>query len=207
MALVQWQPEEIDIFFPGVSWFARNIHYFDPTLWASSAFRYFWESFRREAVRQIAHETTNIGRQVGIQAGQRANEALARLMETAQWVVANLRDTAAGGYRFLENYYTELPSLNPAQRRELLARIDRPPIERPTGRMKMPMSGEFVDKHGAPGGANQRSCPDWLLPLILGFYNPPNWGVRDGTRKVYGKRKASISPKANNKRRRRSSRN
>ncbi|QIJ55567.1 VP3 [Lepus polyomavirus 1] len=207
MALVQWQPEEIDILFPGVQWFARNIHYFDPTLWASSAFRYFWDSFRREAVRQIAYETTNIARHAGTQVGARANDALARLMESAQWVVANLRDAATAPYRMLENYYTELPSLNPAQRRALFARLEASPIDRPTGREKMPLSGEFIDKHGAPGGAQQRSCPDWLLPLILGFYNPPNWAVSDGTRKVYGKRKASNRPKANNKRRRRSSRN
>ncbi|NMW17390.1 hypothetical protein HKK71_29450, partial [Bacillus paranthracis] len=79
-------------------------------------------------------------------------------------------------------------------------------------------SGEFIEKFEAPGGANQRTAPQWMLPLLLGLYGSvtsalkayedgPNKKKRKLSRGSSQKTKGtSASAKARHKRRNRSSR-
>ncbi|AWD33760.1 VP3 [Glis glis polyomavirus 1] len=202
MALAPYNPDiDYDILFPGVSWFARNIRYFDPTFWTTRLWQRFVEGLQREAVRQIAHETNALGARAREQAALTLREAVARVVENTQWVFTNLGQGASNLYASVERYYAELPGLNPAQRRALMERLPREDIVVPQ-QDSLPQSGDFVVRYEAPGGANQRSCPNWLLPLILGIYDT-TWG--EPVSKHATKRKSSAEdtgPKTNCKRKR-----
>lgn len=101
--------------------------------------------------------------------------------------------TAPGeAYRGLRNYYAELPGVNPAQRQQMLRTIERQNAQQAlrteVGRDVQSVtpspkssgfteSGNVIQRYMPPGGAMQRTCPDWMLPLILGLYGDinPTW--------------------------------
>ncbi|AGR44741.1 VP3 [Zetapolyomavirus delphini] len=236
MALVEWRPELIDYNFPGVRWLARNVEYFDPRFWASELWRVFMESVAREGAAQIEAASTALaeqGRSV-------AADAIARSLENANWVISETGALARRGldvtgalvrqagqravqstgsiitnaYTNLGDYYRGLTPLRPPQRRAMLRELEK-------SERQQTITGEVVYKAPAPGGANQRITPEWMLPLILGLYNHPTWGVPDAVtalkssqekeENVSKKRKRSCETtqpgaKTNCKRRRRSTR-
>ncbi|QIQ69381.1 viral protein 3 [Betapolyomavirus callosciuri] len=211
MALVPYR-EEIDILFPGVQWFARNVHYFDPTFWASELFRNFLTSLRTEAGRQIGYATTEVARYTQRTTRQAVQAVIARLLEEAQWAVSSVvsssiesvRRAYAGlgrVYTQLGAYYTELGPLRPPQIRAVLERVHQ--LEMQEEALKVPLSGERIYKQEPVGGAEQRQCPDWLLLLILGILDQNYSFTEDG---LQGQRKrktsTSTSSKTSAKRRR-----
>nr|BAQ55554.1 VP2 minor capsid protein [Bat polyomavirus 6d] len=204
MALQVWQPE-IDILFPGISSLARFLNYIDPTNWAGDLFRavgrYFWETAQRSGRNLLEQEI----RAVGQRAAGGFSETLARYFENARWAI---RHYPADLYGRLQQYYTDLPPLNPAQLRELSRRVGGPdqPYKLYDSHVK---SAEFVTKSPPPGGAHQRTTPDWLLPLILGLYGDisPSWAdtleeleeEEDGPKKKKrASQRSSRSAKTNN---------
>ena len=219
MALVQWVPEQVDILFPGVNWLVRNIHYFNPAIWAQEAFRVVWQQIQRETVRQIAYEANRAvqqrGQEVGQQLGQLAVDGLARVIENGQWVLSTTPERIASGvssaYQGLASYYGQLTHIRPSQQSQVARSLQ---VGQQAGPISFttPQSGEFIKQYDSPGGAEQRRCPNWLLPLILGFYNTPVWTAakkkveETKPKNVYRKRKSSASSKTNYKRRRISTR-
>lgn len=216
MALVQWVPEQVDILFPGVSWLVRNVHYFNPATWATEAFRVLWSQIQRETVRQITYETQRAVQRGGQELGNLAVDGLARIVENGQWIVTNTPQRVADGvssaYQGLASYYGQLTHLRPVQQRQLQISEASATTAAPV-LVTTPQSGEFISQYTSPGGAHQRHCPNWLLPLILGFYNPPVWNtgkkeaedIKNGNSKTR-KRQSSSSAKTNSKRRRVSTR-
>nr|QIQ69359.1 viral protein 2 [Sciurus carolinensis polyomavirus 1]QIQ69366.1 viral protein 2 [Sciurus carolinensis polyomavirus 1] len=214
MALVPYyDPADYDILFPGVSWLARNIHYFDPSLWTTRIWQTFVQSLQRQAYRQISYQTSELASRAGQQAtelavrtGQQAatslSDALAKIVEATQWVVTNIQDAISGSYSAITDYYAELPGLNPPQRRALLARIESMGTD--LEKAGIPRSGEFVQKYAAPGGASQRTCPNWILPLILGLYETPESWTQPISKNATKRKRSSENSgsKVNNKRRR-----
>lgn len=189
MSLVPWFPE-VDYLFPGAQLFARyTVHSLDLlNAWAQSLFqavgRAVWDSIIQEGRRQIGNaqqELTAIGTHA-------VTDAMARVAENTRWVLRHAPQTlwnalsqAPNPYAALRDYYTALPGINPAQSRALERRLRQAeqPRERPGDSPWSLFSGESVDKvQHAPGGANQRMAPDWMLPLILGLYGDitPSWG-------------------------------
>lgn len=200
MALQEWFPDwrNLDLEYPGMTELARFVNYINPANWAGDVFhavgRYIWDSLQREGQRRIGHLTNDLA----MTASQRVANILARYFENARWVVTHL---PARLYTHLDDYYRELPPINPPQMRDVARRVGVPPpyrydryafefttptpeytasTERPptTGR---PKSGQTVETHKyqSPGGAEQRSAPDWLLPLLLGLYGDitPAWSA------------------------------
>ncbi|AWD33690.1 VP3 [Alphapolyomavirus aflavicollis] len=119
--------------------------------------------------------------------------------QTGQVVTGAIQNTGqllltapSEAYRGLRNYYAELPGVNPAQRQQMLRAIERQnaqqalrtelgrdvqsvtPSPKSSGFTE---SGNVIQRYMPPGGAMQRTCPDWMLPLILGLYGDinPTW--------------------------------
>ncbi|BAQ55566.1 VP2 minor capsid protein [Bat polyomavirus 5a] len=174
MALSLWRPADYyDILFPGVNSFVQAINVVEH--WSSSLFnylgRYIWESLAREARLQIGQATSSLA----LRAHHSFHDALARVAENTRWV---LTTGPANVYSALSDYYAQLPPLNPPQVRQLERRLER--RRRAITSDEAPHnSGEVVQKYDAPGGAHQRTTPDWMLPLILGLYGDitPAWGA------------------------------
>ncbi|AWD33766.1 VP3 [Panthera leo polyomavirus 1] len=182
MALIPYIGE-LDIYFPGAMHIARFIHYIDPTNWAVDLYqalgRYVWEGLQRAGQRfldnqrlQLEHAT----RELAQRGAQTAAEALAQYFENARWAISNFNPQNL--YRGLENYYRQLPPLNPIQRRQLDRRAGLPVPDRVLAIEDNVKSADYVERYAPPGGAFQRQTPDWMLPLILGLYGDinPSWG-------------------------------
>ncbi|BAA03037.1 VP2 [Epsilonpolyomavirus bovis] len=221
MALVPYIGD-LDIFFPGAETISRFVYSIDPFRWASYLYnivgRAVWEHLFRETRRQIAYHTTDIAGRTA----QSIHHTIANFLENVRWTVSHLGTNLYSG---LHNYYRQLPPLNPPQSRELARRLgvpqpDRQIFEKGEEGMKHPVSAEYVEKYGAPGGAEQRVAPDWLLPLLLGLYGDltPAWEAEveeeenEQDEEEYEppqkriKRTAKSSSKVNNKRGDRSAR-
>ncbi|BBG62155.2 minor capsid protein VP3 [Rousettus leschenaultii polyomavirus 2] len=214
MALQVWRPDFDDIMFPGAMHVARFINYIDPTNWAGDLFRaigrYFWESAQRSSRQMIEGEMRGLAARTATS----ISETLALFFENARWAI---RSAPSDLYGRLQQYYAELPTLNPPQLREVSRRLGNDYDLYNANFNKQITSAQYVAKTAAPGGANQRHTPDWLLPLILGLYGDisPSWEAtleeleeeEDGPQKK--KRRPTVksgqashrSTKANNKRR------
>ncbi|AFU25581.1 VP2 [Alphapolyomavirus quartipanos] len=184
MALVPWRdPDYYDILFPGVQSFSYAINVVAD--WSGSLFhaigRYIWDTVTSEARRQIGHASN----QVIVRGTHAFQDSLARILENARWVV---QAGPTNIYNFLDNYYRELPPVNPPQARQMYRRLGqkyrfaREAYQIPD-RYNLANSetesGETVEFYKHPGGANQRVTPDWMLPLILGLYGDitPTWST------------------------------
>ncbi|AFU25614.1 VP2 [Betapolyomavirus calbifrons] len=176
MALQVWIPD-LDLDFPGVRPFVRFVNYIDPAQWATDLFqavgRYFWQTAQRYGQNLIEHELRETSRELAVTAVTSVSDVLARYFETARWAVSLLPRNI---YQSLQNYYQELPPLNPIQVRQLQRRIGGTIPDRLTFHDTI-QTAEYVEKAEAPGGANQRVAHDWLLPLLLGLYGDisPSW--------------------------------
>nr|P03098.3 RecName: Full=Minor capsid protein VP2; AltName: Full=Minor structural protein VP2 [Alphapolyomavirus mauratus]AAA67121.1 VP2 [Alphapolyomavirus mauratus]CAB59365.1 VP2 protein [Alphapolyomavirus mauratus] len=202
MALIPRRPADYyDILFPGVQSFTHALDVIHG--WGHSLFQsvgeYIWDTLRRET--QGAVESAV--RDLSLQTTHQFLDAIARMMENSRWVVTNLpREAYSRIYGGLQNYYAELPGINPAQRRQIeraLEYSNRPSIEDANSRQVLEAelgrpdvqrrsqqqedssswfeSGANIMRYFAPGGAHQRVTPDWMLPLILGLYGDisPTW--------------------------------
>nr|QYW06877.1 MAG: Agno [Sheep polyomavirus 1] len=224
MALQEWFPPlDLDLDYPGMRQLARFINYINPVNWAGDLFhqvgRMMWDQLQRQARRQIAYTTTEVAHRTGTL----VSDYLARYFENARWVVTHLPREA---YISLDRYYRELPPLNPIQQRAVARRVGIPqpyrydlykdyelPQATPgPSTTAMPQSGQSVKRREAPGGAEQRTAPNWMLPLLLGLYGDitPAWAEdiaqieeeEDGPKKKKPRR-ASTSTKTNSQRRNR----
>lgn len=226
--LVLWRPD-FDIDFPGMRTLARFINYISPENWGIDLLRamgeYLYQVLQRERRRQIEQMRREMARRVG----ETVEDRMARYFENARWAVTNVISAPANLYRYLGDYYRALPAPNPIRARQLARhlgqeepyRYDRFETEQEkqtfTPRQK---SAEYVERYEAPGGAYQRTTPDWMLPLILGLYGDisPTWGkliqkieeeVEEEEEKENGPQKkkprtTNRGSKTNNKRRNRS---
>ncbi|AWD33743.1 VP3 [Mastomys natalensis polyomavirus 2] len=202
MALIPWRPADYyDILFPGVQSFTHAldvVHGWGHSLFQSVG-QYIWDTLRRETQGAIEGAV----RDLSVQTTHQFLDSVARMLENSRWVVTNLPREAYGRvYGGLQNYYTQLPGINPAQRRQMERAIEyanRPSIEDANTRQVLESevgrpealrgsqqqsdsstwfeSGANIIKYFAPGGAHQRVTPDWMLPLILGLYGDisPTW--------------------------------
>ncbi|ABB04265.1 putative VP3 [Gammapolyomavirus corvi] len=183
MALQVWTPN-IDYLFPGVNSFVDALYHVNPLDWGPSLFRdlgqQIWDFIIQTGRRHLGDAT----RAAVEQSASTLFDLLARATESATWYVV---ETPVSTYRFLEDYYRQAPILRPDARRGLAIgmrddilepipvpqRLEKvaefPKLEEPSGQKVAPTL--------APGGAHQRSCPDWMLPLILGLYGTvfPGW--------------------------------
>ncbi|AKP40988.1 VP2 protein [Pan troglodytes troglodytes polyomavirus 1] len=183
MALQLFNPEEYyDILFPGVNAFVNNIHYLDPRHWGPSLFsaisQAFWHVVRDDipalTSREIQRRTERFFR-----------DSLVRFLEDTTWTIVN---APINIYNSIENYYSNLSPIRPSMVRQVAEREgaqisfghsythtidDANSIQEVTERLDLQTkihSGEFIEKTIAPGGANQRTAPQWMLPLLLGLY-------------------------------------
>ncbi|BAX01885.1 VP3 protein [Rhinolophus hildebrandtii polyomavirus 1] len=183
MALQQWIPD-YDVDFPGVRPLVRFLNYIDPYTWAADLYhsigRYFWETAQRIGQNVIEEEITQISRDLAVRTVTSLSELIAVYFENARWAVSLLPRSI---YNSLETYYAELPGINPAQARQLYRRIGEVPLgQRPVpvlhgGAVPQQFSAQYVERYPPPGGAEQRTAADWMLPLILGLYGDisPSW--------------------------------
>ncbi|BAZ96571.1 minor capsid protein VP2 [Rhinolophus blasii polyomavirus 1] len=184
MALQQWIPD-YDIDFPGIRPLVRFLNYIDPYTWASDLYhsigRYFWETAQRIGQNVIEEELTELTRELAVRTVFSMSEMIALYFENARWAVSLLPRSI---YNSLETYYAELPGINPIQARQLYRRLGEVPLA--GGPISGPISGgpvpqqfsaQYVERYPPPGGADQRTAADWMLPLILGLYGDisPSW--------------------------------
>ncbi|QBR53198.1 VP2 structural protein [Tree shrew polyomavirus 1] len=203
MALVPWMPE-IDYLFPGLTSFSYYLNIVAD--WWESLFhvvgREIWRRLLSQAHRQLGEAT----RAIAVRSQNEIMDMIARIAENARWAVTN---GPVHLYSSLENYYRELPGINPAQlrqqyrfRREAAPSITdfRVQDQQQQREVQDVKSGHYVEHYGPPGGAHQRVTPDWMLPLILGLYGDitPTWEVElhtleeqeDGPRKKKARMRA-----------------
>ncbi|AFU25593.1 VP2 [Alphapolyomavirus septipanos] len=185
MALVPWFPE-VDYLFPGLNSFS----YFLNALldWGESLIhavsRDIWQQILRQTRLQITQTTTALA----TRGTYELQDRLARIIENARWA---LTSGPMHVYNSVESYYRDLPRLNPIQLRQRYRLLgEQPPdlaeFQRQDAEIRReiwgegPRSGDYVEMHGAPGGAHQRVAQDWMLPLILGLYGDiePAWGIQ-----------------------------
>lgn len=146
--------------------------------------RWFWNVIERDLERQIGYSS----RALAARSARDFNAAVDKLVDTVRWTVRQLsRDL----YKTTRDYYKQLPPVRPSQYRqvhEMYKSGNQRWIEYENSRSpggwsaeNKPASpadsGEFVAETLVPGGAGQRSTPDWMLPLILGLYGAlnPEW--------------------------------
>ncbi|AGU68320.1 structural protein VP3 [Butcherbird polyomavirus] len=173
MALEVWQPPAIDILFPGATEIANGIYSLNPLEWGPSLFnriaQYLWDSIITTGRRQIGMATQAATQQ----AASTLYDLAARAAENARWYVI---ETPSRTYQALKDYYSQVSVLPPNARRgrALFLADEEEEILKP---QDPDISGESVYREEAPGGAQQRTCPDWMLPLILGLYGTvyPGW--------------------------------
>ncbi|AFU25589.1 VP2 [Alphapolyomavirus sextipanos] len=184
MALTPWFPQ-VDYLFPGLTSFS---YYLNAVLdWGESLFhavgREIWRNIMRQATLQIGHTSTAIA----VRGSNQLQHMIAQIAENARWA---LTTGPVHVYTSLQDYYRELPGINPIQlRQQFRGRGEVPPTReqfeyqeqvryrREIGQGSEPRSGHYVEHYTAPGGANQRVTQDWMLPLILGLYGDltPTW--------------------------------
>ncbi|BBG61987.2 minor capsid protein VP2 [Myotis horsfieldii polyomavirus 2] len=188
-SLIEWRPEDYyDILFPGVSTFSYYMNI--AAGWAGSLFhavgRSMWEAAQTYAwhpERPIAIDF--VAQELARRTSGSFQHTLAQILEKARWVVTGIANTP---YSYAESYYRALPKQNPAQMRQQARMHGRPIPDRlhfyspETSLMvwENAHSGELIEMgYQDPGGAHQRSTPDWMLPLILGLYGDitPVWGT------------------------------
>lgn len=180
MALQIWYPD-LDILFPGVMPFARFVNYIDPANWATDLYRavgrYFWERVQAAGENFLQESMQEAGRALAVRTATSVSETLAQFFENARWAVAGLSNSL---YHGLGSYYSQL-GLSPIQQRQLARSLGQ---EQPyrydlydKPQVKGQVSANYVTKVDPPGGANQRTAPDWMLPLLLGLYGDltPSW--------------------------------
>nr|BBG62142.1 minor capsid protein VP2 [Rhinolophus affinis polyomavirus 4] len=180
MALQIYTPDW-DVDFPGIRPLARFLNYIDPYTWASDLYhsigRHFWERVQRYGQNVIQQQLEQRGRALAVTSVQSLSELIAQYFENARWAITSGPQTF---YNSLSTYYSQLPGVNPAQARDLYRRLG----ENIPGRFGITadavadqQSAEYVHREGPPGGAEQRTTPDWMLPLILGLYGEltPSW--------------------------------
>ncbi|AFU25610.1 VP2 [Alphapolyomavirus apaniscus] len=167
MALQLWRPQDYyDILFPGVNHFAHYLNVIEG--WASSLVhtvsRAIWDSIMRDARHQIGYAS----RELVVRGTTSFQDVMAKVIETSRWV---LTSGPSHIYSSLSEYYRQLPGLNPAQIRDVYRRLGEPVPSRYQLEVEArEESAEVIETYSAPGGAHQRVCPDWMLPLILGLY-------------------------------------
>nr|QKX49054.1 VP2 [Polyomavirus sp.] len=174
MALEVWQPPAIDMFFPGANEIANGIYSLNPLEWGPTLFnriaQSLWDSIIDTGRRQIGMATQAATQQ----AASTLYDLAARAAENARWYVL---ETPTRTYQALKEYYSQVSVLPPSARRgrALFLADEDEQIFRPTPEPEV--SGESIYREEAPGGAQQRTCPDWMLPLILGLYGTvyPGW--------------------------------
>ncbi|AGV77093.1 minor capsid VP3 protein [African elephant polyomavirus 1] len=167
MALQLWFPP-VDYLFPGVTQFSRFLRYIDPTQWGPELFHHltqaFFSTFRDATRRQLTDASRNIAERTA----KTLVETLVDLLTNATWAIAHLPSDV---YTFLDNYYEELPPLNPAQFSGIRKRLGKVNPYEQQDVFANTVSAEFVTKVTAPGGAMQKHAPDWVLPLLLGLFD------------------------------------
>nr|BAE00163.1 VP2 [JC polyomavirus]BAE00169.1 VP2 [JC polyomavirus] len=224
MALQLFNPEDYyDILFPGVNAFVNNIHYLDPRHWGPSLFstisQAFWNLVRDDLPSLTSQEIQRRTQKLFV-------ETLARFLEETTWAIVN---SPVNLYNYISDYYSRLSPVRPSMVRQVAQRegtyisfghsytqsIDNADsIQEVTQRLDLKnpnvQSGEFIEKSFAPGGANQRSAPQWMLPLLLGLYGtvtPALEAYEDGPNKKKRRKEGPrASSKTSYKRRSRSSR-
>lgn len=166
--------------------------------------RYFWETAQRIGQNVIEEELTDLTRDLAVRSVTSLSEMIAQYFENARWAVSLLPRSI---YNSLETYYTELPGINPIQARQLYRKLGETPIHRGRGpggparvrrspylgrgpggpatifgniqggAVPQQFSAQYVERYPPPGGADQRTAADWMLPLILGLYGDisPSW--------------------------------
>lgn len=234
MALQVWQPEVW--VFPEARWFYDAYHYFDPYGWLPSLIeqisQQFWQRLQQTGARQIAHESTAIA----LRTTNRLWYTIAEAINNAVWYVRSgyyaLQDyysvlpTRMGPPRLVEylqqhrysdwlvdppEFTAQGSSVEEEQGPFSNWRDTLKKLKKWTEFSQEKQSGQRVDRVQPPGGANQVSTPDWLLPLILGLFGDltPTFAadISSYGSKINLKRKRKISvtrPQAGGKRRRRS---
>ncbi|AFU25601.1 VP2 [Betapolyomavirus cercopitheci] len=186
MALELFNPEEYyDILFPGVNTFVNNIQYLDPRHWGPTLFaaisQAFWQVVRDDLPRLTSQEIQR-------RTERFFRDSLAKFLEETTWTIVN---APINLYNSIQDYYSTLSPIRPSMVRQVAEREgtqisfghqytqsidDADSIEEVTQRLDLRKkeanvhSGEFIEKTLAPGGANQRVAPQWMLPLLLGLY-------------------------------------
>ncbi|ALN69892.1 VP3 [Betapolyomavirus secumuris] len=198
MALQIWYPD-LDILFPGALPFARFVNYIDPANWAADLYRavgrYFWERVQAAGINFIEQQMET-GRELAMRSVTSLSETLSQYFENARWAVSGLSTSL---YHGLESYYSQL-GLSPIQQRQLARNLGHPQPYRydlyDAPQLKGQVSATYVTKVDPPGGANQRSAPDWMLPLLLGLYGDltPSW--KDTLEELEAEEDGSHSQKA-----------
>ncbi|BAZ96590.1 minor capsid protein VP3 [Rhinolophus simulator polyomavirus 2] len=180
MALQIYFPD-YDIDFPGVRALARFLNYIDPYTWASDLYhsigRHFWERVQRYGQNVLQQQLEQQTRALAARGVQSVSELIAQYFENARWAITSGPQTF---YNSLQAYYSELPGVNPIQARDLYRRLGENMPQRygiSADAIADQQSAEYVHREGPPGGAEQRTTPDWMLPLILGLYGEltPSW--------------------------------
>lgn len=178
MALQQWRPDYIELFIPGY----RHFEYYFNVLsgWGESLVntvsRAFWEALlseTRQTARLLASSAVDNVYNVGEQGLQNIQNALVGLIEGARWALR----FPGNVYHNLEMYYAQLPGLTPPQVRSIQKRLEEARNYGPSVQVddsensvfSEHLSGDYIFRGEAPGGARQRQTPDWMLQLILGI--------------------------------------
>nr|AAP30057.1 viral coat protein 2 [Betapolyomavirus macacae] len=233
MAVDLYRPDDYyDILFPGVQTFVHSVQYLDPRHWGPTLFNAISQAFWRVIQNDIPRLTSQ---ELERRTQRYLRDSLARFLEETTWTVIN---APVNWYNSLQDYYSTLSPIRPTMVRQVANReglqisfghtydnIDEADsiqqvTERWEAQSQSPnvQSGEFIEKFEAPGGANQRTAPQWMLPLLLGLYGSvtsalkayedgPNKKKRKLSRGSSQKTKGtSASAKARHKRRNRSSR-
>ncbi|BAM71850.1 VP2 minor capsid protein [Yellow baboon polyomavirus 2] len=214
MALELFNPEDYDILFPGVNTFVNNIQYLDPRHWGPTLFsaisQAFWHLVRDDLPRLTSQEIERRTQRF-------FRDSLAKFLEETTWTIVN---APINLYNSIQNYYSALSPIRPSMVRQVAEREgtqvtfghsysqsidDADSIEEVTQRLDLRNkeanvhSGEFIEKTLAPGGANQRIAPQWMLPLLLGLYGtvtPALEAYEDGPNKKKRRMSRGSSQKA-----------
>ncbi|AAA46555.2 capsid protein VP3 [Betapolyomavirus secumuris] len=199
MALQIWYPD-LDILFPGALPFARFVNYIDPANWAADLYRavgrYFWERVQAAGINFIEQQMET-GRELAMRSVTSLSETLSQYFENARWAVSGLFNFFVSWTRKLlfpvrpVSNSTETISKNLGHPQPYSIDLYDAP------QLKGQVSATYVTKVDPPGGANQRSAPDWMLPLLLGLYGDltPSW--KDTLEELEAEEDGSHSQKAN----------
>nr|BAC81839.1 VP3 [JC polyomavirus] len=203
MALQLFNPEDYyDILFPGVNAFVNNIHYLDPRHWGPSLFstisQAFWNLVRDDLPSLTSQEIQRRTQKLFV-------ESLARFLEETTWAIVN---SPVNLYNYISDYYSRLSPVRPSMVRQV---AQREGTYISFGHSyTQSIDDADIEKSLAPGGANQRSAPQWMLPLLLGLYGtvtPALEAYEDGPNKKKRRKEGPrASSKTSYKRRSRSSR-
>ncbi|AJB28785.1 VP2 [Adelie penguin polyomavirus] len=200
MALVPYDwGQLLDYEFPGLSFIANTlydaVHTIDPRTWGPSLVNQLLERLWYRARLEIEAEGLRAAGEAAQAAGRGLGDVMARFLENTRWAVT---ETPSNAYEWLQQYYQDLPRMRPVQYRQQARALG---VDLPAQPVEEAMdSGDYVAPYPPPGGAGQRTAPQWLLPLLLGLYGDPNPKWDGGKAK---KRRADPSTQTPNKRRNR----